>query len=63
MVARIEQHTGAPVECGGVVHRNTDHPHAHIIVRGRLTSSPDHVAIRRFSDKCGYADQTARMRG
>jgi len=37
-VARIEQHTGAPVEWGGVVHRNTDHPHAHIIVRGRLPS-------------------------
>jgi hypothetical protein len=38
LVARIEQHTGAPVEWGGVVHRNTDHPHAHIIVRGRLPS-------------------------
>ena len=38
MVAQIEQHTGAPVEWGGVVHRNTDHPHAHIIVRGRLPS-------------------------
>jgi hypothetical protein len=38
MVARIEQHTGAPVEWGGVVHRNTDHPHVHIIVRGRLPS-------------------------
>jgi hypothetical protein len=38
MVAQIEQHIGAPVEWGGVVHRNTDHPHAHIIVRGRLAS-------------------------
>jgi hypothetical protein len=38
LVARIEQHTGAPVEWGGVVHRNTDHPHAHIVVRGRLPS-------------------------
>jgi hypothetical protein len=38
MMARIEQHTGTPVEWGGVVHRNTDHPHAHIIVRGRLSS-------------------------
>jgi hypothetical protein len=36
MIARIEQHTGASVEWGGVVHRNTDHPHAHILVRGRL---------------------------
>ena len=38
LVARIEQHTGAAVEWGGVVHRNTDHPHAHIILRGRLPS-------------------------
>ena len=38
MISRIEQYTGAPVEWGGVVHRNTDHPHAHIIVRGRLRS-------------------------
>jgi hypothetical protein len=38
MIARIEQHTGAPVEWGGVVHRNTDHPHAHILVRGKLPS-------------------------
>jgi len=38
LVARIEQHTGAPVEWGGVVHHNTDHPHAHIVVRGRLQS-------------------------
>jgi len=38
MIALIEQHTGAPVEWGGVVHHNTDHPHAHIIVRGRLES-------------------------
>ena len=38
MVARIEQHIGEPVEWGGIVHRNTDHPHAHIIVRGRLPS-------------------------
>jgi hypothetical protein len=38
LVARIEQYTGAPVEWGGVVHRNTDHPHAHIVVRGRQPS-------------------------
>lgn len=38
MIARIEQHTGVPVEWGGVVHRNTDHPHAHLIVRGKLPS-------------------------
>jgi Protein of unknown function (DUF3363) len=38
MIARIQQHTGAPVEWAGVVHWNTDHPHAHLIVRGRLPS-------------------------
>src|SRR6201996_3267063 len=38
MIARIQQHTGAPLEWAGVVHRNTDHPHAHLIVRGRLPS-------------------------
>jgi len=38
MIGRIEQHTGASVEWGGVVHRNTDHPHAHILVRGKLPS-------------------------
>ena len=38
MIARIQQHTGAPVEWAGVVHRNTDHPHAHLIVRGLLPS-------------------------
>src|ERR1700733_386026 len=38
MIARIQQHTGAPVEWAGVVHRNTDHPHAHLIVRGKLPS-------------------------
>jgi hypothetical protein len=35
-ITRIEQHTGAPVQWAGVVHRNTEHPHAHILVRGRL---------------------------
>jgi Protein of unknown function (DUF3363) len=38
MIARIEQHTGAPLEWAGLVHRNTDHPHAHLILRGKLPS-------------------------
>jgi hypothetical protein len=38
MIARIEQHTGGPLEWAGVVHRNTDHPHAHLILRGELPS-------------------------
>src|SRR5260370_235288 len=36
MIARIEQHTGAPVDWAGVVHRNTAHPHAHLIMRANL---------------------------
>ncbi len=38
LIDRIQQYTGEPVEWAGVVHRNTDHPHAHLIVRGRLRS-------------------------
>ena len=38
MINRIEQHTGAPVQWAGVVHRNTEHPHVHLLVRGRLPS-------------------------
>lgn len=36
VIARIEEHTDTPVTWGGVVHRNTDHAHAHLIVRGRV---------------------------
>jgi hypothetical protein len=36
VIDQIEEHTGSPVSWGGVVHRNTDHAHAHLIVRGRL---------------------------
>jgi hypothetical protein len=36
MITRIEEQTGAPVQWAGVVHRNTEHPHVHILVRGRL---------------------------
>jgi hypothetical protein len=35
VISRIEEHTGSPVSWGGVIHRNTNHPHAHLIVRGR----------------------------
>jgi len=36
VIARVGEYTGAPVSWGGVVHRNTDHPHAHLILRGRV---------------------------
>ena len=38
LIARIESDVNGKVEWGGVIHRNTDHPHAHIVVRGRLRS-------------------------
>lgn len=36
IISHIEEHLGTSVTWGGVVHRNTDHPHAHLIVRGRV---------------------------
>jgi hypothetical protein len=34
VVEELEQETGTKFEWGGVVHRNTDHPHMHLIIRG-----------------------------
>lgn len=36
VISRIEEHSGGSLEWGGVIHRNTEHPHAHLLVRGRL---------------------------
>jgi hypothetical protein len=38
MVCALEHRTGERFEWAGIVHRNTDHPHAHIILRGRTYS-------------------------
>ncbi len=38
MVRALELRTGERLEWVGIVHRNTDHPHAHIVVRGRSRS-------------------------
>jgi hypothetical protein len=38
MIRALEQRTGERLEWVGIVHRNTDHPHAHIVVRGRSLS-------------------------
>ena len=35
MIGVLEHQTGERFEWAGVVHRNTDHPHAHILLRGR----------------------------
>jgi len=48
VIARIENHVGDKVEWGGVVHHNTDHPHAHIIVRGRLRSGEELILPREL---------------
>lgn len=46
VIGRIEHHFNDKVEWGGVIHRNTDHPHAHIIVRGRLRSGEELILPR-----------------
>ena len=38
MIRALEQRTGERLEWAGIVHRNTEHPHAHIILRGRSQS-------------------------
>ena len=38
MIRALEQRTGERLEWVGIVHRNTEHPHAHIVVRGRSLS-------------------------
>jgi hypothetical protein len=38
MIRAFEQRTGERLEWVGIVHRNTGHPHAHIVVRGRSRS-------------------------
>ncbi len=38
VISRIEEYAGGPLAWAGVVHRNTDHPHAHLILRGRTAT-------------------------
>ena len=38
VISRIEEYAGGPLAWAGVVHRNTDHPHAHLILRGRAAT-------------------------
>ena len=38
LIRALEERTGERLEWVGIVHRNTDHPHAHIVVRGRSLS-------------------------
>ena len=48
LIAHIENHVDGKVEWGGVIHRNTDHPHAHIIVRGKLRSGEELILPREL---------------
>lgn len=34
VMCSLEQHVGSKLQWAGVVHRNTEHPHVHLIVRG-----------------------------
>lgn len=34
-MARLEQSTGAKLEWRATIHRNTEHPHVHVLLRGR----------------------------
>ena len=48
LIAHIENHVDGKVEWGGVIHRNTDHTHAHIIVRGKLRSGEELILPREL---------------
>jgi hypothetical protein len=48
LIACIESHVDGQVEWGGVIHRNTDHPHAHIVVRGKLRSGEELILPREL---------------
>jgi type IV secretory pathway VirD2 relaxase len=40
VMAAVGQDTGAPLEWAAVVHRNTDHPHVHVVLRGSAAGRP-----------------------
>jgi len=46
VIRRIEREVSGTVEWGAVVHRDTDHPHVHIIVRDRLRSGVEFTLPR-----------------
>jgi len=46
VVKRIEKEISGTVEWGAVVHRDTDHPHVHMIVRDRLRSGVEFTLPR-----------------
>jgi len=46
VIHRIEKEVSGTVEWGAVVHRNTDHPHVHIVLRDRLRSGAEFTLPR-----------------
>jgi hypothetical protein len=40
VMAAVKQDRGAPLEWAAVVHRNTDHPHVHVVLRGSAAGRP-----------------------
>jgi hypothetical protein len=46
VVKRIEKEVSGTIEWGAVVHRDTDHPHVHMIVRDRLRSGVEFTLPR-----------------
>jgi hypothetical protein len=38
LIAELKRRTGSRIEWAGIVHRNTDHPHAHLMIRGQTES-------------------------
>jgi hypothetical protein len=54
-MGRIEEDLGGPVEWVAVVHRNTEHPHAHVALRG-VTADGTPLRLRREYVKRGVRE-------
>ena len=46
--ARLEDRLDTPLEWAGIVHVNTDHPHVHLLIRGRRNGGRDLVMPASF---------------
>lgn len=46
--ARLEERLDTPLEWAGIVHVNTDHPHVHLLIRGRRRGGRDLVMPASF---------------
>ncbi len=55
-MARVEAETGQKLEWVAVVHHNTDHPHAHVAIRGRTRDGAELQLPKEFI-KSGFRGQ------